>query len=114
MTDKYILDAKGEPVRCDDLTEWAYWMGKEPDPRRVAKDSNGEFDVSTIFLALDHAFGGGPPVLWETMVFRLGANGEMDRCSGTREQAEAMHVQMCEKYSVPVTSLTAASPEASS
>lgn len=106
MTDKYILNNKGEPVRCDDLMEWAYWMEKKPDPRRIAKDTNGEFDVSTIFLALDHAFGGRPPVLWETMVFREGASGEMDRCCGTREQAEAMHMRMCKKYSVPVTSLS--------
>lgn len=31
--------------------------------------------VSTVFLGLDHSFGDGPPVLWETMVF----NGEHDQ-----------------------------------
>jgi len=25
--------------------------------------------ISTIFLGVDHAWFGGPPVLWETMVF---------------------------------------------
>lgn len=110
---KYILNGYGEPVRCDDLMQWAMWMERRPDPRRVALDETAEFRVSTVFLALDHNFGDGPPILWETMVFRGESQGEMVRCAGAREQAEAMHVAMCDKYSVPVTSLTAADRGAS-
>lgn len=29
----------------------------------------GDVRVSTVFLVIDHSFGEGPPVLWETMVF---------------------------------------------
>ena len=50
-----------------------------------------------VFLGLDHAFGGGAPVLWETMVFGGKLDQEQDRCSGSREQAEAMHARMVEK-----------------
>lgn len=31
---------------------------------------NGEIEISTVFLGLDHSFGNdGPPVLFETMIF---------------------------------------------
>ena len=48
--------------------------------------------VSTFFLGLDHAFGGGPPLLFETMIFGMPERSEeyQERCS-TWEQAEAMH-----------------------
>lgn len=36
-----------------------WWLGLRPD-----------YWVSTIFLGLDHSFGPGPPLLFETMVFR--------------------------------------------
>lgn len=40
------------------------------DPARVlAKTEIGRYEVSTVFLVIDHGFGSGPPVLWETIVF---------------------------------------------
>lgn len=36
--------------------------------KRVGGDHIGELFVSTVFLALDHAFS-GPPLLFETMIF---------------------------------------------
>jgi hypothetical protein len=57
----------------------------------------GVSKVSTVFLCLDHQFAGGPPILWETMVFGGALDQEQDRCSGTREQAEAMHQRMVER-----------------
>ena len=39
----------------------------------------------------------GPPVLWETMVFGGKLDQEQARCSGNREQAEAMHNEMVER-----------------
>lgn len=51
-------------------------------------------EVSTVFLGLDHAFFGGPPLLFESMAFWDGEGGyEMDRCS-TWIQAEAQHARM--------------------
>lgn len=70
---------------------------------RVARQQVRGATVSTVFLGLDHSFHkGGPPVLWETMVFRKGeggkrVGGEQDRCSGSREQALAMHQRMVER-----------------
>lgn len=113
----YILDKKGNPVATDLMT-WATWFEKsckdfDATKRRVAMTTIGRYKVSTVFLGLDHNFGKGPPVLWETMVFKKqtpgkiwgrkdGASVEMNRCSGSREQAEAMHERMVklvkEKY----------------
>lgn len=69
MTDKYVLDELGRPVPCRDLMEWGRWM--QDANRQLAETFFGDkaIRVSTVFLGLDHAFGGGLPVLWETMVF---------------------------------------------
>jgi hypothetical protein len=91
MSDKYILQGK-EPVPADLMT-WARWY--ETADRAVAKSDVGPFQVSTVFLGLDHSFGSGPPMLFETMVFKGSAADEWcERCS-TWEQAEEMHTRGC-------------------
>ena len=100
--DKYILNDKGEPVVENDLIKWGQWLQSNFNKRIVKKDYFGtgkkKIEVSTVFLGLDHGWCKGPPVLWETMVFGGGElNGEMDRCSGTRKDAMAMHKSMLKK-----------------
>jgi len=63
----YVLDADGQPVEVEDIREWGVWY--QTAERRLARDVVGPYIVSTVFLGLDHQWGGGPPVLWETMVF---------------------------------------------
>lgn len=59
----------------------------------IADEKVGGYRVSTIFLGMDHSWGEGPPLLFETMVFGPGAlDQEQDRCS-TYEEAEAMHAK---------------------
>jgi hypothetical protein len=77
--DHYILNAGGEPVAEPDFFKWAAWFERSGDERRVAQTVVGDVCVSTVFLALDHSFGEGPPVLWETMIFRAGRAEEMRR-----------------------------------
>jgi len=84
MLAKYILDDEGQPVRCDDLLIWAAWFENSAHDRsRVIKQDYAEesdrVGVSTVFLGLDHAFGGGPPVLWESMVFGTSLDGTTAR-----------------------------------
>lgn len=99
MTKKYILNARGEPQQCDDILDWGAWY--ETASRRVAvsniddPESDVTYMVSTVFLGLDHCHFRGPPILWETMVFKGEESLWFDRCSGSREQAEAMHDRMC-------------------
>jgi hypothetical protein len=91
----YILNENGNPVLEQDIIAWAHWF--ETAARRVAHDTISDASVSTVFLGIDHSFGSGPPVLWETMVFGGPMDQEQDRCSGSREQAEAMHAKMVER-----------------
>jgi hypothetical protein len=92
----YILNAAGEPIKEPDLTKWAVWFQLSAR-RRVADETINDSRISTVFLGLDHSFEGPPPILWETMVFGGPLNEEQDRCSGNREQAEAMHAKMVER-----------------
>lgn len=57
------------PVPCEDLLTWANWLEHDKN-RFVAQEHVGEFWVSTVFMGLDHNWGDGPPLLFETMVFR--------------------------------------------
>lgn len=92
-TDKYILDAEGEPVVEPDLFAWARWL--ETAENRVLKQEwIWGCRVSTVFLGLDHNLSpGGLPVLWETMVFGGPLDGAMDRYC-RREDALTGHELM--------------------
>lgn len=92
MSDKYILDGHN-PVPTD-LQGWARWYEKAD--RNVARDTVGDDTlVSTVFLGLDHNWGMGPPLLFETMIFGGPHDQYQERCS-TWEQAEAMHAKALE------------------
>ncbi len=91
----YVLDENGMVRPEPDLLAWAKWFS---EANRDVKDERvGKARVSTVFMGLNHAFGGGPPILWETMVFGGPLGGEQDRCAGNREQAEAMHERMMKR-----------------
>lgn len=89
-----IEDATGRSVAMVwDFPE-AEWLEKAaPEQRQVRREKVGESDVSTVFLGLDHAFGQGSPLIFETMVFGGPLDGRQDRYS-TYEQAEAGHAAM--------------------
>ena len=65
--ERYVLDQAGKPVPEPDLLTWGLWM--EEGGRQLAVDEIGDYRVSTVFLGIDHQFGDGPPVLWESMIF---------------------------------------------
>lgn len=98
------LNARGEPQVCAKMKDWYQWMHeayaveKWARLRMVGRDQVGPYDIRTDFLGLDHGWGQAQPVLWETMIFTQAPNhklnNEMDRCSGSREQALAMHARM--------------------
>jgi len=63
----YVLDGH-TPVPEPDMETFAIWHGTED--RRVALTVLGPgVEVSTVFLGIDHQFGDGPPLLFETMLF---------------------------------------------
>ena len=51
--------------------------------------------VSTVFLGLDHNWNGGPPILFETMVFG-GPHNEYQERYATWDQAEKDHDRVVE------------------
>lgn len=93
MSGRYVLEGK-EVVPCEDLLKWARWM--EEDVRTVEYNTIGGSRVSTVFLGLDHQFGKGLPLLFETLVFDGKLDGEMDRYS-TWDEAVAGHKAMVER-----------------
>ena len=96
MSDKFILDNYGRPVRESNLLKWAKWF--ESADRQFAKNTIGAACVSTVFLGIDHAYTPNqPPVLWEKMVFGGPLDQEQDRCSGSRKEAGLMHARMVKK-----------------
>lgn len=70
------------------------------DGRRVAETTIGTLWVSTVFLGLDHNFGEGPPLLFESMAFpdrdKDGYQDEMQERYYTWDEAIAGHKAMVE------------------
>ena len=102
MSDQYILNDQDVPVPEPDTIKWATWF-EDRDKRRVALEEIGESTVSTVFLGIDHNYGGAVPVLWETMVFGGQLDQEQDRCAGGRKEALQMHALMVEKVKNHIT-----------
>lgn len=88
----YILDGK-QAIPTNDIERWARFQGGN---RRVEFSTVGDSEISTVFLGLNHNWSGGPPLLFETMVFSGALDGEQDRYT-TWEQAEAGHKAMVER-----------------
>jgi hypothetical protein len=96
------FDRQGNPMT---LMEWAkrYEKGQDAirDEKRVAETTlaNGRW-VSTVWLGLNHQYGYGPPLIFETMVFK--SKGELDDmdCERYSTEAEAIagHARLVEKW----------------
>lgn len=89
MSQYYILDGR-TPVPVTDTLTWAAWFESNKRHVAVSKSKLTPARVSTVFLGLDHSWNGGPPILFETMIFGGRFDGYQERCS-TWEEAEIMH-----------------------
>jgi hypothetical protein len=76
------------------LRQWGELKYQDPDYHRVALTIVGEAKVSTVWLGLDHRMtvldGGGPPIIFETMIFGGPHDEEQWRYS-TEVEARAGH-----------------------
>lgn len=98
--DKYIL-VDNKPVPEPDLMKWGQWM--QTGDRIVKQDKlpDGTF-VSTVFLGLDHSFSpDGPPLLYETMIFRDDEDDQEQWRYSTLEEAKAGHLHALEVAKQP-------------
>lgn len=76
------------PVPCT-MEEFAMSM-EDPLCRVVSNTMVEEIRISTVFLGLDHNYGEGPPILFETMIFG-GAHDQYQERYCTWEEAEEGH-----------------------
>lgn len=108
----YIL-VDGKPVLEPDVLKWSDWYCQSsdawctgtPNDRQIARDRIGGRLVSTVFLAIDHSFGGTPPLLYETIVFEDESGcGDDEVCERyeTREQALAGHKRIVEELKAEI------------
>ena len=110
FTPYYILDEHGEPVPVHDVVTWGRWFERagKLGLRTVSKDRDegdpaNVVEISTVFLGVDHQFGLGPPMLWESLVFGGPLDGEMRRYS-SREAALAGHQDLCRRVAAATES----------
>lgn len=64
----WMLDKDKNPIQVDWRTSAEFCANFE---NRIVKKTRltPEVEVSTVFLTIDHQFGEGPPLLFETMIF---------------------------------------------
>lgn len=65
--DDMYYDRQGQPMT---MVEWSKSIS-DLEYKRVAYDEvdGGTIQVSTVWLGLNHQYGDGPPLIFETMVF---------------------------------------------
>ena len=88
----FVLAADGHTPRAlPDVVEWARWF--ETANRIVAQtEVTPDVKVSTVFLGINHNFGSGSPILFETMIFG-GPHDSFTERYHTWDEAEAGHAR---------------------
>lgn len=86
---EYRILVDGELVVPDSLEQWAHWFG-DIDQRRIADTVINGIHISTVCLGLDHSFGHGKPLWYETMIFG-GEHDEFQMRYETLEEAMRGH-----------------------
>ena len=87
----WMLDGR-TPVGTNNLTEWGQWF--QQGKRKVARHRKARTVVSTVFLGLDHGYCGGPPILFETMIFG-GPHDQYQERYCTWDEAVRGHAVAC-------------------
>lgn len=98
----YFLEAdhSTRPVRdeAEMMEQYRRWeaagYSKPGHPKVVDVTQIGEVTVSTVFLCIDHNFGGGEPLLFETMVFGVRDKYRYTERYHTWAEAEEGHARI--------------------
>lgn len=97
---KFILRDK-KIIPCDNSDEWEkFYTSSE---RIISRTRVGKYEVSTVFLGINHSSNNESPLFFETMIFYK-RNGKIlqstmnyqTRC-GTYDEALKMHRDGCER-----------------
>jgi hypothetical protein len=96
--DNIWLDRQGNSISAE---EWGVIHSTD---KIVAQEQIGGCMISTVWLGINHNWGDGPPLIFETMVFPLKDSGKwnleplyMDRYA-TEEEARAGHATVVEMF----------------
>jgi hypothetical protein len=84
----YVLDGKGKPVVENDSLKFHLWYKDSEFQRTIIWQEFDDVVISTIFLGINHQFGCGPPLLYETMVFGGRLDGTQQRYETELEAVE--------------------------
>lgn len=90
-----------EGTREEQILAWGHDF-KDMSIKIVKQDTlpNGLF-ISTVWLGLDHSWGSGPPLIFESMVFNNNFN-ELDmRRYSAENEALAGHCELVRKWRYP-------------
>lgn len=85
----WVLDRNNQPVAAD-IQTWAEFF-EHHGRRRVAQTYlwlPWRTHISTVFLGLDHGFGEGSPIVFETMIFGGSETGYQERYTSWVEAEE--------------------------
>jgi len=88
----YILDENNNPISCNDIKKWGKWF--QVNDKTVSFTEKNGIRVSTVFLGLDHQYGEGEPILFETMIFGGKEDQYQERYSSYKD-AEKGHIKAC-------------------
>ena len=97
----YAILKNRKVIPVDDVLIWGRWLDENNHLRIVAQETlPNKLRVSTVFLGLNHSFGEGEPLWFETMVFSAKgyAEEDMDRYT-TWNEAIKGHKKMVQKWS---------------
>jgi hypothetical protein len=95
--DRAHRDLDGNPIS---LRQWCVLF--ESTGRIVAQDHVGEYYLSTVWLGIDHGFGDGPPLIYETMLFKGTRNDVETYRYSTWTEAEQHHAKLLEELKLIV------------
>ncbi len=85
------------PCNFQEFNEW--YIQSQKDRSRIVKQEHvGKYWISTVFLPADHGDDTDHPLLWETEVFNGDDVEDCERCTGSWDQALAMHQEMVAKW----------------
>lgn len=88
----YIREEDGT-IRQTDCAEWAQWFshgGRTGIKQTTLSDGRR---VSTVFLGVDHGYG-GVPLLFETMVFGVSGDSLDQQRYSTEDEARQGHAEI--------------------
>jgi hypothetical protein len=83
----------GRDGRLISTREMSRLFGSDNQKRQIGRDDIDGVLISTVHLVLDHSFGQGPPLIFETMIFGGPHDQWQDRYS-TEAEAKAGHARV--------------------